>query len=137
MTIALMMSLLYMGIFRFFHSIALCFENMQMWNIPTAIHPVQQIKTACQIRMQACFNSAEPLGCFRNTLCILLRHMPPSLRHVSTIDNCLIMQWQGVCQRETVFSTWNRVMIRFSQNKRCIKLRFYLIALISEFELRR
>lgn len=128
------------GYFQFFfHCIALCFENMQMWNILISIHPVQQIKTACQIPMQACFNSAEPLSCFRNTLCVLLRHMPPSLRHISTIDNLLIMQWQSICQRETVFDTWkwNRVMITFSQNKGCIELIFYLIALISELELRR
>lgn len=44
------------------------------------------------VALQACFSSAEPLDCFRNTLCVLFRHMPTAIRRLSIIDSCLIMQ---------------------------------------------
>lgn len=86
-------------------------------------HPVSFPSVA----LQACFSSAEPLDCFRNTLCILFRHMPTAIRHLCIIDSCLIMQWMARYMSETVFNKQNplyRVMIRIPQNKwySCIKI---------------
>lgn len=79
------------------------------------------------VALQACFSSAEPLDCFRNTFCILFRHMPTAIRHLSITDSCLIMQWMARCMSETVFNKQKplyTVMIRFPENKwySCIKI---------------
>ena len=120
-----MLYLPHMGIFRFSSTMWHCVLKICKCKISLLQYIVsnklrQPVRFPC-VTLQACFNSAELLDCFRNTLCILFRHMPPAIRHLSIIDSCLIMQWQGVCQRQTVFnkqkSLYRVMRRRFPQNK--------------------
>lgn len=127
MTITFMLYLPYVGIFRFSSTVLRCISKRRKY-IPTTIYSVQQIKTACQfpgVTLQTYFNSAEPLNCFRHSLCILLRHMPPAmlLEH----NRQLLHHAVARCVSETVFNKQKsscRVMVRFPPNKghSCIKI---------------
>lgn len=105
-------------VFRKYTNLKSCY-----WNISCPTHWRPHVSFP-SVALQACFSSAEPLDCFRNTLYYLDTCQQQWLLHnctnLSIIDSCLIMQWMARCMSDTIFNKQKplyKVMIRFPQNK--------------------